>query len=412
MAGRLFRRGLRRKVLLMFFHEYAITPHVFAGNYCEMNVAVQKDLLYFLKSLRHNGLIADLNKEQWQKEIFRRFRELSPSLRDRLSHLLQQLKKHNRIVAHETIVAPKLIEERDWLEIAIREDSIEPYEALLYTGSFEATHEKAMTVEELMAREEDEETEGGVLLRQDEEGLEAALKDFLLYARKLTIIDPFFTCNRRDDRALRIIAKLYAKRRGERMRNRRIVLHVRFTRDQRTDMSSPAYRDRWIALFEELHSDYGHEITLNAWYDSTPLKTIHDRFMITDQGGLHSGRGFGIFQGESTWSLMSYDAMRKALNTFSPNYNYDLKLAFSIDRHTPLSNLAGRRINGRVKRLLHDNERGKAGFISTELGDHYFAIPADSEIASRIDIDSRVTLVSSESDRGLQALEIALDNGG
>jgi hypothetical protein len=394
----------------MFFREYAITPQVFGRSYCEADVAVQKDLLYFLKSLRHNGLIANLNREQWQREISRRFRELSPSLRDRLSQLLQHLKKHNRIVTHETIVTPELREERDWLEIAMQEDAIEPYSALLYTGNFEAPDEKVMTVEELMAREEDEEAEGSILLEQDEAGLEAALKDFLLYARKLTIIDPFFTCNRMDHRALRLIANLYARRRGERMRHRRITLHVRFTRDQRTDMSSPAYRDRWIGLFEELHRDYGHEVTLHAWHDSAPVKTIHDRYMITDQGGLHSGRGFGIFHGGSTWSLMSYDAMRKALNTFSPNYNHELELAFTLDRHTPLSEPPAQRIGGRVKKLLHDNERGKAGFIATELGDHYFTLSSDLGITARIGGGTRVTLLSSQSDRGLQAREMALDD--
>jgi hypothetical protein len=176
----------------MFFREYAITPQVFARSYCEADVAVQKDLLYFLKSLRHNGLIADLNREQWQREISRRFRELSPSLRDRLSQLLQHLKKHNRIVTHETIVSPELREERDWLEIAMQEDAIEPYSALLYTGSFEAPDEKVMTVETFMVREEDEEAEGSILLEQDEAGLEAALKDFLLHSPYLIFFSFIF----------------------------------------------------------------------------------------------------------------------------------------------------------------------------------------------------------------------------
>jgi len=87
----------------MLFHEYAITPHVFSEKYCGNDISIQKDLIYFLKGLRKSGMIGNINKEQWQVEVKKYLAGLPLSVRDKLSQLLQELSKQNRIVLHESI---------------------------------------------------------------------------------------------------------------------------------------------------------------------------------------------------------------------------------------------------------------------------------------------------------------------
>lgn len=317
----------------MFFNEYALTPHVFEKSYCESDVAIQKDLIYFLRGLKRNGLLANINKDLWQQEVLKHLRMLSPKVKDKLSHLLQELKKSNRLVLHESIIEDSLDGEHSWLDLMLREDEIKPYAALVQTGNIQNDNQNITTLENLLERDEWCNNVDDYIFIQTKENLALYLSDFLMYARKLTISDPYFTYNRLDEEALYIFAELFAKHRDIRMKNRKLIIHTSYNeKDYNVDITSDKYKVKWIKVFQDIYKKYGHYVTLNVWKDTNRIKSMHDRFMVTDQGGLHSGRGFGIMPAESIWTLLTENTMRSCLNIYEENVNSGIKFMFSVTK--------------------------------------------------------------------------------
>lgn len=396
----------------MLFHEYAMTPHLFSKKYCGDNIAVQKDLIYFLKGLRENGMIANINKEQWQKEVKEYLSTLPLGVRDKLSQLLQELKKHNRLVTHESVYRGNLSDDEvEWVDLMMEEDMIEPYDAMLFTGRTEKLKPNHYTIEQLLDDPTWDNRANSFVIKQTKSTLKSYLSAFLMYARKLTIIDPYFTYNRTDEEALIVYAELFAKRRGSRLKNRKIIIHTSYnTRDKFVDINSEEYKIKWVRILRKIYEKYEHKVILNIWEDNNRIKVLHDRHMITDQGGIHAGRGFNIVDSESTWNLTSYETQRINLNYFEANYNSDLRLVFTLDKEYDIPEHNAN--YGVIKKLIQDDDRGKAGFVALPEGKElYFRMPATFYLCSEIEVGTKVEFEIGENYRGEIAKVIKiLDN--
>jgi hypothetical protein len=386
----------------MFFQEYAITPEVFSKEYSEKDPLIGKDILYFLKQLRQNGLIANINKNEWIKKVLHYREELSPAFRDKLSKVFEYLQDHQRIVEHETILQEHMDLEMDWLKVAIREDELKPYLAILFTGSFEKPHAKAVTIEEFVEDEKFDNLSTGFEFAHSTQNIKKHLTDFLIYAKKLTIIDPYFTYNNRDEESLLLYAELFGKRRGNRLKNRHLIVHTFYNkRDKFIDPDSNSYKDRWIKVCKDIYEKYHHKTTINLWDD----RRMHDRFMITNQGGISSGRGFGLRDDMSSfWSLIDTQTQRRQLNYFNTNANPDIKLALSITYESEYSQDYKAPLTGKIKKIVHNNERGKVGFVEIENGqDYYFQLPLHVSFIEKIVVGADVEFELKENYRGESA---------
>jgi hypothetical protein len=224
-----------------------------------------------------------------------------------------------------------------------------------------------------------------------------------MYAKKLTISDPYFTYNRNDDETLLLFADLFAQRRGKRLQNRQIIIHTSYNeKDKFVDINSLKYKIQWVRIFQKIYENYGHKVTLNVWKDENYPKLVHDRYLITDQGAIHSGRGFTIIDAESTWSLLENDDMRKCLNKFVANYAKSFSLVFSLDKDCEIDEIVD--MQGKVIKILHDNERGKNGFVRGESGEsYYFVMPSSFYLCESIKEGSLVEFEAFETDRGKNA---------
>ena len=386
----------------MFFHEYALTPQVFQKEYCESDDERRMELLYFLKKLRHNGLIANINKNQWLRLVLEYRNDLSPMYREKLSKAFEYLQDHHRIVEHETILREHLSSEEEWLDVMEEEDRVKPYAAIVFTGKTEKPNEKTYTIDEIAESELIEDQRTGYELSHTKENIEAYIKDFLLYAKKLTIIDPYFTYNKRDDEALYMYAELFGKRRGNRYKNRKIIIHTFYNKNDRYhDPDSDAYQDHWISVCKRIYERYQYKVTINLWDD----RSMHDRFMITNQGGISSGRGFGINDTlNSYWSLMDQHVLSEKLNYFNSNANPDLKLALSLTESSHYSASYNLPKRGKIHEIIHDNERGKAGFLMTEEGRrYYFTMPVTYYLCADIAVGKEVEFEEEETEKGKKA---------
>lgn len=379
----------------MLFHEYAVTPHVFDREYIENNSSAKIYLKIFLKSLRENGLLANMNNSDWLRVVNEYRKHLSPRLRDELSKIFEELSKRNRIVEHKTLIEPMLKEEIDWLNLALREDKIKPYSALLFTGKFQEPHEKTMTLEMLIANDflSDEDMP---LLNQTLENMEKYLIDFLAYAKRLIIIDPYFTFNEDDDNALLLFAKLFARRRGERIKNRKIIIQVFYNYNIKDEFEQSEYKQKWTKLFQLIYEKYGHSVTMNVWKDNN----MHDRHMITDQGGISNSNGFSVYSNRKPhWSLLTNIETREQLNYFVENANPELKrkLVYSItkDFDTIVKNgFIGKVIN------IKEISKGKAGIVKGKGGEYNFTVSKlnriSKEIEPGINVEFQLKITGSE----------------
>jgi len=382
----------------MLFNEFALTPQLFSKDYCERDSVTGKEILYFLKQLRTNGLIANINKNQWMKAVIEYRNELSPEYRDKLSKVFEYLQDHHRIVEHETVVEENISSEMDWLNVAMKEDEIKPYAAMLFTGEVEKPNSKTYTVEEVMEHDLLDGLSTGLNLVHAIENIRKHVEDFLLYAKKLTIIDPYFTYNQKDDDALMMYAELFGKRRGNRYKNKKMIVHTLYnTKDRYHDPDSDAYKDRWITVCKRIHEKYHHRITINLWDD----RSMHDRFMITNQGGISAGRGFGINEKlDSYWVLMDDNTRSQKLNYFNPNVNPNIKLVLSLNESSTFSSSYIVPKMGKVKKIIHDNERGKVGYIETDTEEYYFQIPGNHYLTPEIMPGKEVEFEVRENYRG------------
>jgi len=387
----------------MFLHEYAITPEVFSKEYCERDELTYRELIHFLKDIRKNGMLANINKNGWLKTVMQYRDKLSPTNRDKLSKLFNYLQDNHRIVEHATIVDENISSEMDWLKIAVKEDELSPYLAMLFTGNFEKPHNKVTTVEEFMEDDVVDSLKSGFEFFHTKENITKYITDFLLYAKKFTIIDPYFCYNIRDEESLLLYAELFGKRRGERYKNKRIIIHTFYnTKDKYTDPQSDEFKDRWIATCKQIEEKYTHKVTINFW--NAPM---HDRFMITNQGGISSGRGFTLNDKlESYWALMDdSDLLVKKLNYFNQNANPDIRLVYSVSNESSFSQNYKPIIlhKGYIKKIVHDNERGKVGFIQSkddETKDYYFQLPMHVPFINDINVGQDVEFELKDNFRG------------
>jgi hypothetical protein len=314
MARRILRRGISGKVFLMLFHEYSLTPHLFHREILEKESEYALALASVLRDMKPNGLLADLNGSKWHEEVFERIEDLPERTRERIVRLLSALRDRNRIVRHVKVVKRDPQEESDWIETAIEEDRVKPYYVILHSGTSGIRKERVLSLVEFLDSDLWEERKSGHMFIQTETNLRKYLRDFLLYARSLEIMDPYLDpTTDRYARSLEVVASLYAKRRGKRMSGRRMTLHTRAP-----DRVSDRWKREARRKLKELERKYGHEIEMKMWRD--PGKTWHDRYAISDQGGLQTSTGFDIrTKGESIWNVIDYGDVAKILSNFREN---------------------------------------------------------------------------------------------
>jgi len=370
----------------MLFHEYALTPQIFEKSYLERDSSLPIYLKFFLINLRNSGLLANMNNNEWLKVVNHFKSELSPKLRDELSKIFEELSKRNRIVTHTSVTKDSLNAESDWIDLALQEEELKPYQAVFFTGSLEERHKKMTTLEKYMENHLvcNEDTP---LLYQTLENMERYLTNFLAYAKRLILIDPYFTFGKDDDKALLLFSELFARRRGNRMKNRKILIHIFYNKkDRYHDPDTADYQQKWSTLFQEIYEKYGHDIRLNIWND----KNMHDRYMITDQGGISSSNGFGVFASRKPhWSLLKSDEVREQLNYFIPNANPSIRgrLVHSITKEAATIVKDGQL---GIIESIQATQRGKSGRIKTETEIYDFNVSNLNKISKEIEVGMNV----------------------
>lgn len=312
--------------------DFAIVPHVFEKSYLDANPEQLFALTALLRDISQRGMITALNNKDWNKEVLERIKILPKNSFEKMTAILNVLKDRHRIVGHPKQENSQYATEADWLALAKDLDEKATFETIISTQYCEYCQQPAQAHESMSELEA-----GTQVIIQNRENMKIQLSPLLRYARKVTLIDPYFNVSqKRFKDSLELIAECLSQRRGERLNESQIIINARFVDEygaknynDRTD--TPEYEQRWRVIFKDIQQRYGHKCKLQVWDDN---KRMHDRYIITDQCGVSVGLGLDIDNSnsrESSWGMLQYDLHASKRNDVEENSSpYSLKKTIVI----------------------------------------------------------------------------------
>ncbi len=279
--------------------EICITPQVFDNEHLDKSNWLY--IKFLLETIKNSGYILGLNNSDWYKKVLENTNKLeSEEIKEKLISILCLLKDRGRIRGHpKSNINP--LNEDDWIEIIKNLDEIRAFYSIIATEHYLKYNINIKDLEDIDISEF-----YGVIgshhSMKSEQELESIFLPLLSYARKLTIIDPYFYIHEeRYETTLKLISKLFKERRGVRDKGN-------FTINCKWDEKIENKFNKWQKLLNDIFQDFGHIITIQLWSRKAndELK-LHERYLITESAGLYVGAGADKddYQ-QSEWGLKEY----------------------------------------------------------------------------------------------------------
>ena len=291
--------------------EICITPQVFDAKY--MDLSNWKDVKNVLDIIADSGYIVGLNNKDWTRLVLQNISHLDPKIKTRLTASIQHLKNRDRIVGQPKVEEGELASEKAWYQLAKDLDVLRHFHKIIATEAFDSQALSLESLEDTNIYQEFGIT-GSEHSIKSAENLSRILLPFLSYSKKLTIIDPYFYLSApRYENALEIVAKCFMERRGQKGKGS-ITINCKW--DNQTDF----LLNKWQAALSKIARYYPHKITVNAWSLNPGGLKMHDRYFITNQGGLVSAAGADQDdRQQSEWSIKDYKHLGEVLAQYKPN---------------------------------------------------------------------------------------------
>ena len=300
-------------------YDFSCTPQLFTNEALNSGQNNMFFLQLFLKEVNKNGILADLNNGDWRKSVWQHINDLPPKYKDKLHHLFSTLKDHNLIVGHKKVDF-KPSNEEEWIKLAEMSNGLQSFFSIISSKSTD----KTQTLQDLLESEKwEEERLATHYIVQNEENLSLELNPILNYARKVILIDPYFNILRpRYRTTLNIVSQQLRNQRGNKQKGT-IEIHARYKYGETDDKK---FISSWERSSKDIFQKYGHICKLYLWDNAD---SWHDRYIITDQCGVHVGAGLDVREeGKSTWAKLEYITLADILKDFRENSSsYTLKVS-------------------------------------------------------------------------------------
>ncbi|WP_260952439.1 hypothetical protein [Campylobacter sp. RM16187] len=303
--------------------EIFITPEVFLKS--NMSVNNFYNLKSLLENIKNGGFVLSLENKDWIKYVLSNISSCIPQHRDLLSKLISHLKDRERIEFQPKIgIEPQT--EDDWLKIAQNINSIKRINSIFSNKATDYT----LTLNHLDSIDLVNEYgyNGSIKRVKTEKELEKIFSIIVAYAKKVTIIDPYFYLHiPRYKVSLEIIAKNFGERRNNKICGN-IIIHCRFQENEYGNFQTKL--KKWQEVCNFIYSKYGHIITIFVWKEKIGNIKMHDRYLITNQVGLLVAAGLDKDDNqESEFSLKLYEELSNITSPFDRN-NPLFDLAFEV----------------------------------------------------------------------------------
>lgn len=318
--------------------EICITPQIFKNSNSEPEF---ERIKFMLQSIKVGGYIIDLNNGDWykevntlinniadiekwkSKEISKEFYKNRLKIQGYLKDIIVLLKDRDRICGHpKNMKDPK--NENDWIEISKELNKQRNFSAIVATKHF---FKNILTLDDLSAIDYPEifGLTGTKHHTKTEVELKNIFKTFLSYARKVTIIDPYFDISEnRYKTTLNLIAETFRNKRGNKtgghivinLSKKKFIIEKEI-KDMTKYEIEKLFSERvelkykkWKNVINDIFKKYNHTLEINIWdrKDDDATK-MHDRYIITNQAALVSPSGMDKDDYQlSDWGIKDYDS--------------------------------------------------------------------------------------------------------
>lgn len=308
------------------FYEYSITPDVFDPAFLDGGSAAAVILTQLLKGICENGMISDLHKSRWSKDIARRVQEISSqSTKTNVMKLLGLLMDRRRLVRHPK--APNNpADELQWLELAREAHGRAPLDAIVLTPELLARcgidDEILIAVDDVLNSDPWMNRRRSTTITMQETDYRNLLPKILRHARRLYLIDPYLRPEPKWTKTIEICASLMGQR-GHAVLPGDIEIHTGDPRERsacRSPMEENAAWDVWRE--DRFTSKYPeHSLSVSMWEKFDIGERFHDRLLITDQVGFSIPGGLECTFGSATpsrtiWALLDEEDRSLWLSMF------------------------------------------------------------------------------------------------
>ena len=310
--------------MLGLFYEYAITPEVFDPAFLVENGANPVVITQLLRGICENGMISDLHKSGWSRDIAQRIGDVpSQKIKTDLMTLLSVLKDRNRLVRHPK--GPDNPNDNlEWLGLAREAHDRAPLDAIMLTPEL---LKLSGINDEILVEVDGVLDSGAWLARKRSETIKQREKDYrglflkiLRHAKRLYLIDPFFRPDRRQwTDTIKICASLMGQRGGEPLQGI-IEIHAGDPSSRCSPQDEVAAWERWKR--GEFVPNFRHTLSVGMWKRFDDGERVHDRFLITDQVGFSIAGGLDCLRppfgtpSDTIWTLLDEEDRQLWLNKF------------------------------------------------------------------------------------------------
>lgn len=297
------------------FYEYSITPDVFDPASLGGNPATALILTQLLRGICENGMISDLHKSGWSRDIAKRVEGIpSQKTKANVMKLLEVLKDRKRLVRHPK-AANDPADDVQWFELAREAHGRAPLDAIVLTPNLLAScgidDEILIGLDDVLDSDPWLHRRRSATIKQQEADYRNLLPKVLRHAKRLWLIDPYFRPDRRQwTDTIEICASLMGQRGGDVLRGI-IEVHTGDPGKRNTPLSPKDEITAWDQWKKDHFTpNYPHTLSVSMWGSRVNGERFHDRLLITDQVGFQIAGGLDCMTppigtpSDTVWTLL------------------------------------------------------------------------------------------------------------
>lgn len=260
-------------------HEYAVDPEVTRREVAEVLH------LFSLFGLDRGRYISNFPKNKWFSEAYKAVAHREPVAKKRIEELLVRAKTSKVFAAGRAPDASL-----DWMGNVRASHAGRPFHAIVADASDPKVPAIVgfSDVDEAHALFECDQTRR---VERTETALASALLPMALIGRRLALVDPFLDLRNPGGQDFRsIISRLLAELAANGRTNVVLELHWRSHDKRPPEAFVMAHAAAWSAGMVPP----GFKLVLHEWVERVNGEDFHDRFFLTDAGGIAAGAGFEV----------------------------------------------------------------------------------------------------------------------
>ncbi|PHB37069.1 hypothetical protein [Bacillus wiedmannii] len=295
-------------------YELALTPELFNKEKLKPRSFELVMLDTAFKEILKNGILANLDNENWIVDVKDRLDKLEPSVREKFIQFLIRLKDYKRIVAYPSNEI-KPMDDLGWLKHTLRTHEITPFYSVISSLNDEDFKgSRLVLLENLFETPSWSERKEEIDLFQRESDYKLNLAPILRHAKTLHLIDPYMSLESRFFKTLELCTDLLQKK------SVRIHIHCSLPSGYKQDLK---FKDRVKAYLKEWEEKIKQLIEENnsrsdifrvcLWNRIKGQQKFHDRSIITDQCGIGIEGGLDVYDysTRTTWHLLQPETIKR-----------------------------------------------------------------------------------------------------